>query len=136
MAPVEGRLQRAVSHRGIALAGGEQREALLERVAHAAKPKHRHPGGGHLQRQRYPVQTPADLSQQRQLRGVGLEAVVGGARPLDEKCHRALVQIERVAAERQRQRVDALHSLALHAQRLLARHQQMLCRCGLHELRR
>ncbi len=128
-------MQRAVAHRGIAPAGREQREALLEGVTHAAEPKHKHAGCGHLQRERDAIQTPADLAQQRQLRGAALEPVVGGACALDEQCHRALMQIERVTVQWQCQRIDALHALALHARCLLAGHQQMLRRRRLQQLR-
>ena len=45
------------------------------------------------------------------------------------------MQIERVAVQRQGQRLDALHTLASHAQRLLARHQHLMRWRGVQQLR-
>ena len=106
------------------------RKALLQsgRLSHLSQkieqePEYRHPGRGHLQCQRDSVQAPADLAQQRQLFDAAREAMVGRAGPLDEQGDCALMQVERVAVQRQGQWLDSLHPLALDAQCLLARHQ-------------
>ena len=61
--------------------------------------------------------------------------MVGGARALDEQRDRAAMQVERIAVERQSQRLDAHKLLARHAQRELTRHQDVLRRRGVEHLR-
>ena len=123
--PLDGSLQRLVAARGVGPAAGQQPEPLIQQPGDRGRAQRRHPRGGQLDRQRDPVQAPADLADRRGVsRGQGKVAACGSG-ALDEQGYRVAGGGGRHARRRrrQRQRPQPEDLLTAHAQRLPARGQ-------------
>ncbi len=112
--------------RGIGPPAGQQPEPLIEQPGDFRRAQRRHPRGGELDRQRDPIQPPADLTDGGDVSGTQGEVAAHGRRALDEQGHRIAGPgggHARVRG-RQRQRPQPEDLLTVHAQRLPARGQE------------
>ena len=116
-------MQAAVTLCGIAVAAGQQRETLGQRVVHGLQAEERHPRRGHLQRQRQAVELSADGDQQRQRLGIGAEAMVGRGNAFDQQRQCAVAGIG--GRPGQREWLQPLQLFTGHRQRQLAGDEQV-----------
>ncbi len=64
---------------------GEEPEPVLESIEHIGRGQDAQPGGGHLQRQGEPVETPADLGDRRHIGVAEIVKPANPAGPIDEE---------------------------------------------------
>jgi len=114
--PLDGRLKRLLTLAGSTSTAGQQPEAVIEAVADLGDAHRAGARRGQLDGQGDPVESLADLGDDRFGVAVGIEAVSGGVGPLDEQAHGG-----RVDAEFERRHPPRV--LSLHLERLSARGQ-------------
>ena len=117
VAPLDRRVQRPLPLGHVARARHEQRQALLESCEQRLGVEHLHPGGGQLDRERQPVEAPADLGGDRVV-----DLHVGDG-PLTEELH----------GGRLGQRTQRVLALRRDPQRLATGHEQLSARARSHE---
>ena len=86
--PLDRGLQRLLAAGGVGPAAGQQPEPLIEQPGDLGRAQRRHPGGGKLDRQRDPVQAPADLAHGGHVSRAQGEVAARGGGPLGEQGHR------------------------------------------------
>ena len=124
MAPVDGRAQRVVAGGRVASGGARSAECHLQTLGDLGGRQQPAAGRGELDRQRQPVDAPADLRDRRGVAVAEIERGIVGSRPLDEQgdcivagqCLRVLGRSELG----QRERRDGIALLGVQRERLAA----------------
>jgi len=133
IAPVERRPQRLVPRQRRAAAARQQVETIIEAGREVFDPERGRTRCRQLDRQRDPVEAPADCGDRRHGALVRREMRLRRARPRNEQPHGAVSQrVRRVLAalRRHRERRHQVETLTLCSQRLAARRHYARCRVG------
>ncbi len=124
-APVDHRAQRPVMWQRSTATAGQQAEPIVEPAGELIEGHGAQPGRGQFDRQRHPVQRPADAHHRRQRAGVGPQILAHRAGPVPQQPDgRSGLDLAAVRVlGRQRQRLDQPQRLTGDAERFPARRQ-------------
>ena len=121
VAPVECGAQCLVLAQRHARAAGQHPEALAQVLAQAVDAKHRHARGGQFERQRQPIEPPADVDDRLAIGGLHGEVRDQCANTLQEQLHGTVGRDVRIRrGVRNGQRLEPVDVLAGNLEQLLA----------------